>query len=129
MENNSENKPSNKFLKSFVYAFNGIKHAVLTQQNFRVHLLIALLVLIAGFILAISTTEWLVIIIVMGVVFSAELFNTALEGIVDFISPDYDKKAGLIKDYAAAAVLITAIAAAIIGIIIFAPKIIELLIK
>ena len=123
----SNNKPSaNKVIKSFVYAFNGIKHGFITQLNIKVHIIISILVIVAGFLLNISLNQWILIIIVMAMVFSAELINTAIEGVVDIISPDYDKKAGLIKDCAAAAVLITAIAAAIVGMLIFAPKLIEL---
>lgn len=122
-----ENPIKNKFLMSFVYAFKGLKHAFSTQRNFRVHLLIAILVVVAGILLKINSMEWLAIIIMMAIVFSAELFNTAIEGLVDLISPNYNKKAGIIKDSAAAAVLSTAIAAVILGICIFAPKIILLL--
>lgn len=125
MEKNISSNPfKNKFLMSFVYAFKGIKHALYTQRNFRVHLLIAILVVVAGFFLNINSMEWLAIIIMMTIVFSAELFNTAIEGLVDLISPEYNKKAGIIKDCAAAAVLCTAIAAVIVGILIFAPKLI-----
>jgi diacylglycerol kinase (ATP) len=62
------------------------------------------------------------VIISIGLVFAAEAFNTAIELLVDKISPDYDEKAGLIKDVAAGAVLFTAIAAAAVGIIVFVPK-------
>ena len=128
MENKKPDKAvKNKFLMSFGYAFKGIKHAFLTQRNFRVHLLVATFVMLAGLLLNISTTEWLVILVVMAVVVSAELFNTAIEGLVDLISPEYNKKAGVIKDCAAAAVLCTAIAAVIVGILIFAPKLILIL--
>lgn len=127
MENNTSRTSVLKVLKSFKYALNGIKHGAATQLNFKVHIIISILVIIAGVIFKISHTQWLMILIVMAMVFSAELFNTAIEGIVDIVSPQYNEKAGLIKDCAAAAVLITAIAAAIVGMLIFAPKLIELL--
>ena len=126
MENNTSKPSLLKVLKSIKYALNGIKHGAATQLNFKVHLIISILVIIAGIVFKISITQWLMILIVMAMVFSAELFNTAIEGIVDIVSPEYNDKAGLIKDCAAAAVLITAIAAAIVGMLIFAPKLIEL---
>ncbi|MBS1526999.1 MAG: diacylglycerol kinase family protein, partial [Bacteroidetes bacterium] len=77
-----------------------------------------------GYALNISAAEWLWIIIAIGLVLAAEAFNTALELLVDFVSPQYDKKAGHIKDMCAAAVLLTAVTALIIGAVIFLPKLI-----
>ncbi|MDB5154003.1 MAG: diacylglycerol kinase family protein [Mucilaginibacter sp.] len=111
-----------KFIRGFGYALNGIWHASVTQLNFRVHLMAALLTLYAGYTLDISTSEWLWIILCIAMVLIAELFNTALEFLTDLVSPEYNKKAGLVKDISAGAVLITAICALVIGLIIFVPK-------
>ncbi|MFZ4398842.1 MAG: diacylglycerol kinase family protein [Bacteroidales bacterium] len=108
-------------LKSFVYAFNGIKYVIASQHNIWIHIVISILVLFLAFIFKLNNNEWIAIILAMGIVFSAEVFNSALELLVDFISPDYNEKAGKIKDIAAAAVLLAAIAAAITGCIIFTP--------
>ncbi len=116
-----------KRLLSFKYAFNGIKKLIKSQHNSRIHLVIALLVIAAGFFLQISVTEWIAVIIVMGFVFSAELLNSAIEAVVDLVSPKYHKTAEDAKDYAAGAVLLAAIASAIVGLIIFLPKLIDLL--
>lgn len=89
------------------------------QQNLRIHLVIALLVIILCFVLQISFIEWCIVIVCIGMVISAELFNSAIEKWVDLVSPERNKKAGDIKDISAAAVLILAIMAAIIGCIIF----------
>ncbi len=78
-----------------------------------------------GFLLKINTFEWLIVIVVISLVLAAETFNTAIEYLVDMVSPEENKTAGKIKDIAAGAVLITAIGALITGIIIFLPKIIE----
>ncbi len=112
-----------RFLKSFGFALNGILYAVKTQGNFKLHLAAATIVVFAGCYFNLASTDWLWLILAMGLVLMAELFNTALEILVDFISPTYHKKAGLVKDTAAAAVLIAAITAALIGLIIFIPKI------
>ena len=111
---------------SFKYAFSGIFAVIKKERNIKIHLLAMILVSIFGFIFKLSTTEWLICLILFGVVLSAELFNTAIEVTVDLAMPEKNEKAKLAKDAAAGAVLILAIFAAIIGIIIFAPKIIAL---
>ncbi len=112
-----------KLFNSFVYAFKGIARMFRTEQNAWVHLLAAIAVVILGFIYDLSPGEWIAISIVIGLVFAAELFNTAIEILVDKVSPEQDPKMGMVKDLAAGAVLITAIAALITGLIIFIPKI------
>lgn len=110
-------------LCSFKFAFKGILYLVKTQHNFWIHLFATLVVVAAGFIFDISRAEWIILSLTIGVVLAAEAFNTAIELLVDKISPEYNKTAGLIKDVAAGAVLLIAIVAAVIGIMIFAPKI------
>lgn len=117
----------NKFIRGFGYAINGIWHAAVTQLNFRVHLVCALVAVYAGYALRISGDEWLWIIFCIGMVLVAELFNTAIEFLTDLVSPGYNKRAGLVKDMAAGAVLITAIAALTIGLVIFIPKLLTLI--
>ncbi|UXE67101.1 MAG: diacylglycerol kinase family protein [Chryseotalea sp. WA131a] len=109
----------NHFFKSFQYAWQGLKLAMAEQRNLRFHLVIALLVIVLSFVLQISFIEWCIIIVCIGMVISAELFNSAIEKWVDVVSPERNKKAGDIKDISAAAVLILAIMAVIIGCIIF----------
>ena len=88
-----------------------------------IHMAIALAVVVAGVILSLSRTEWVLIVLCIGLVFSAELMNTAIEGMVDLLSPEKQEKAGRVKDMAAAAVLICAIASAAAGLFIFVPHI------
>ena len=114
-----------KFFKGFYFAWKGISYSFSTQPNFRIHCLIALFVINAGFYFALNTVEWLWIIAATAVVFIVELFNTAIETLVDLVSPEFNPKAGLIKDISAAAVLIAAFMALIIGILIFLPKIVD----
>ena len=116
-----------KFIRGFGYALNGIWHAAATQLNFRVHLVAALVTVYAGYALHISINEWLWIILCIAMVLVAELFNTAIEFLTDLVSPEYNKKAGLVKDMGAGAVLITAICALVIGFIIFVPKLLVLI--
>ncbi|MGZ3835210.1 MAG: diacylglycerol kinase family protein [Mucilaginibacter sp.] len=116
-----------KFIRGFGYAFNGIWHAAATQLNFRVHLGATVLAVATGYALHISGDEWLWIILCIGLVLAAELFNTALEFLTDLVSPEYNKKAGLVKDLSAGAVLIIAICALVIGAVIFVPKLLLLI--
>lgn len=110
-------------IKSFGFAFKGILFAFKTQHNLWIHVLAVILVITAGLIFKLNPLEWALIVFAIGLVLVSELFNTAVETLVDFISPEYSKKAGVIKDLAAGAVLIAAFVSVIIGLIVFLPKI------
>jgi diacylglycerol kinase len=112
----------NKFIRSFGYAFKGLVYAFKTQLNFRIHCISALFVIILGLYVRLLITEWLWLFFAIGLVMILELVNSALEVLVDLISPQQQPKAGAIKDIAAAAVLISALVALIIGLFIFVPK-------
>ena len=114
-----------KFFKGFVFAFQGIRYTFKTQINFRVQCLLAVLIISLCFYLKISLSEWLWIIGATTVVLVAELGNTAIETLVDLVSPEYNSKAGIIKDISAGFVLIAALAALIIGLLILLPKILH----
>ena len=115
-----------KQLKSFTFAWKGILTCAGHEQNITFHLIAAIIVLAAGFCFGISRTEWMVVMLCIGTVIAAELFNSAIERLVDMVSPEWEKIAGEVKDVAAGAVLITAIAAAIVGMIVFLPYVIAL---
>jgi len=112
-------------IASFKFAFNGIRLMFKSGPNFIIQLLIAILVISAGIYFQITTYEWTIILICIGGVLSAEIFNTAIEKMVDHLSPEKNKYAGEIKDLAAGAVLLFSIITAIIGIIIFYPYLIH----
>ena len=114
-----------RLIDSFRYAFYGIVEAYKSEQNLKIHTVFAVLVVLAGFILKISYVEWLVCLVLIGLVLMAEFFNTAIEYVVDLASPDIHPLAKLAKDTASAGVLMMAIISAIIGLIIFVPKVIE----
>ena len=115
-----------KRLKSFVYAFNGIKLLIKNEHNAWIHCFATVYVITCGFLLNISNTEWIAICIVIGAVFAAEAINSSIETLADFVSPDYNEAIKHTKDLAAGAVLQMAIAAAIVGFIIFIPKLFNL---
>jgi len=111
---------------SFSYALNGLKVLIKNEHNARIHLAAMIFAIIAGFVLKIDTNEWLVIVIVIGLVFSMEIINSAIEQLADFVSPNYHEMIKKVKDLSAAAVLISALVSVIVAFIIFIPKIIEL---
>lgn len=113
----------NRRLKSFVYAFRGIGKAVATQPNMRIHVAVAVVVTVAGFVFDLTVLEWGLCLLCFGLVMGAELFNSALESVVDLVSPDYNKLAGDAKDMAAGAVLVCAIISVCIGLLVFLPKV------
>ncbi len=112
--------------RSFAFAFKGISEFIKTQHNGWIHLFAAAAVTVAGVYFKLSASEWVMVVFAMGFVFSSEIMNTAVEYLVDLVSPDFNKTAGKVKDLAAAAVLLAAITAAIIGMIVFFPKVIAL---
>ncbi|MES2445585.1 MAG: diacylglycerol kinase family protein [Bacteroidota bacterium] len=113
-----------KLINSFAYAIKGLNYTFRSQLNFKIHCLGALIVIILGFLVDLNSYEWLWIILSIAMVIILELVNTAIEILVDLVSPEYHPKAGTIKDVAAAAVLVGALLALIIGLFIFVPKLI-----
>lgn len=116
-----------KRFKSFGYALKGIWLLFRHEANAQIHLLAIVVVTSAGLYFHISTTEWALVALAIGIVVSAEAFNSAIEKLTDSIYKDYNEKAGAIKDIAAGAVLVCAIVAVIIGCIVFLPYILNLL--
>lgn len=110
------------FLKSIGFAAQGIGHCFRTQRNMRIELGVAVAVVLAGILLRISAVEWAVIFVCMGMVLSAELFNTVAELAVDLLVQRYHPMAKLAKDAGAGAVLVAALASVAVGIAIFGPR-------
>ena len=111
-----------KFIRGFYFAFSGLAYAFKTQLNFRVHCAAVVITCLLSFYLNLNSSEWLWMVAAMALVLITELMNTSIEALVDLVSPQYNKKAGIAKDVAAAMVLLSAIAALLIGIIILLPK-------
>lgn len=122
---------SNRFslserIKSFKYAFAGLKTLFVEEHNARIHLLAAVSAIVLGLALKISAYEWIFLVGAISLVFISELFNTSLEALADFVSPEKHPQIKKVKDLTAAAVFISALTALITGIILFLPKIIHL---
>ncbi len=109
-------------LKSFGYAFNGIKIASKTERHLRFHYLAAIVAIILSCVLNISFVEWALVILCIGFVIVAELFNTAIERLVDLSEPGVTPAAGVIKDVSAGAVLVASLMSLLVGGLVFIPK-------
>lgn len=118
-----------KFLRSriisFKYAFQGWWYVIRTQRNAWLHTLASILVLGVSIWLKLDRLEWVLIIIAVAFVWTAEFFNTALEVLVDLETKESHPLAKVSKDVGAAAVLIASITAMIIGIIVLGPPLLE----
>ncbi len=110
-----------KMLRSFRHAIRGLGF-LLEENNTKFHLLASVIVLSVGFYTKLTSIEWSIILIQIGLVIAAETFNTAIEKLCDFVSPEHQPLIGKVKDLSAAAVLIVSGVAVIVGIIIFLPK-------
>lgn len=110
-----------KLIRSFKYAFWGITSAIQTETNFQIGVIEALVIILAGLYFQITELEWILVIILIGLVLSAELFNSAIETIVDSFTSHQHPGAKLAKDISAGAVVTLIIATAIAGFIIFMP--------
>lgn len=113
-----------KIINSFKYAIQGFLMSFKKERNMKIHFFIMIAVIIAGFLLKISKIEWIICIILFGMVIGGEMFNTAIETTVDIAMPFKNHKAKVAKDVSAGAVLILAITSVIVGCMIFIPKII-----
>ncbi|MBR6991914.1 MAG: diacylglycerol kinase family protein [Bacteroidales bacterium] len=111
-------------LRSFRYAFAGMRLLFGEEHNARIHATITVLVVVAGIVLRVSPVEWGVLVICIGMVLAAEAFNSAIERIANYLTTERDDRIRDIKDLAAGAVLLCAIAAAIVGLIVFVPHIV-----
>ena len=115
--------------RSFGYAFEGLKHAWVTQRHLRIHVALGLLAAGMGLALGLGPGEWAALLTIMTVVIALELLNTVVEAAVDLASPQFHPKAKVAKDVAAGAVLVSAAGAALVGAVIFLPKMAALVLR
>ena len=109
--------------QSIWIAFEGVVFLFRTQKNAWVHASITIFVVLLGLLVRLNRSEWVLILLTMGVVWAAESFNTAMEVLVDFVSPEQQPMAKICKDVSAAGVLITAGISVLVGLLIFLPPI------
>ncbi|MGB0839876.1 MAG: diacylglycerol kinase family protein [Chitinophagales bacterium] len=112
-----------RLMKSFGHALRGMGYVIRAERNMQIHLFAVVVVVVAGIWLNITETEWLAILLAMGLVVVSETMNTAIESVVDLVSPEQHPLAGRAKDVAAGAVVFATITAVLVGILVFLPKI------
>lgn len=114
--------------KSFKCAFEGIAYSFVNGRNFKIQLGFAIAAIVLGLVFGISTTEWAIIAVCIGVVLGGECVNTSIEAVVDLVSPDYHELAKAAKDCAAGGVLVCSIASLFVAAFVFLPKMVALFI-
>ncbi len=110
-----------KTIKSFSYAWQGIRYCFFMETNFKIHTVLAFVTILCSIGFSISAKEWIVVIICIASVLALEMLNTAIEKLCDKLCPEINPQVKIIKDVAAGAVLVAAVASACIGTIIFFP--------
>jgi len=110
-------------IASFSYAFQGIVPVVRRERNVHIHIVAAIAVICAGVYFNLQAWEWICVTFAIGMVFTAEFFNSAIETLANVVCKDKNADIKKVKDIAAAAVLISALAAAVVGGVVFVPKI------
>jgi diacylglycerol kinase len=108
-----------KFLKSFVYAFNGMCVAFKEELSLKLEGIFAIATVSVGFYFEISDVEWCIVLLTIGLVLSLEMLNSSIETLVDFVSLERHPMLGKVKDIAAGAVLLASIIAVIVGLVVF----------
>lgn len=117
----SQHRRNVSFWEGFQFAGEGLLYAFRTQRNFRVHLVASVAVVLLGACLRLPRQSWAILALIIGLVLTAEMINTAAEALVDLTSPEYHPLAKLVKDLMAGAVLIVAMISVIVGLLILGP--------
>ena len=112
---------------AFKNAGAGVCSAIKHERNIKIHLVFAALALFLGFSLHISLAEWLAVLLCIALVISLELINSAIEAVLDLVSPTYNSLAKTAKDCAAGAVLVSAAVSVIVALVVFLPKVLVLI--
>ena len=122
-----KNKKKRNFIDSVKDCLNGLSFIMISEHNFKREIFLAILALIASYVLKVNKVEFIIILIVISLVIVCEIFNTAIEKVVDLYTREYNEIAKVAKDVSAFAVFTMCIFALVVGIIIFVPKIMTLI--
>lgn len=110
-----------RLYQSFKFAFRGLFSLIKKEQNFRIHVLASLIIIILGFYFSIEAWKWCLVIIMIALIFILEMLNTVFERLVDMLKPRIHIYVGEIKDIMSGMVLVAAITAVILALLIFVP--------
>ncbi|MGH7127820.1 MAG: diacylglycerol kinase family protein [Planctomycetaceae bacterium] len=114
-------------IESFRFALAGLLYVLRTQRNARLQVLIAAAVVAAGLLLSLSAMDWAILSLTLGLVIAAEAANTAVEAVVDLVSPEFHPLGKVAKDASAAAVLVLAVTSIAVGLLILGPPLLSVL--
>lgn len=120
---NTKKWKNKNFGAALKHSLDGIKYIFQTERNLRIQLVCAILAILVGIFLKLTSAEWILLCITIGIVLLAEMMNTAIEMVLDLYSEEYNESIKRAKDIASGAVLLTAILSVIVGCILFLPKI------
>ena len=118
-----------KLIRSFGFAFEGLRLAVIVDQNVRLHIVVGISVLVASILLKVTKIELLFVVFAIFFVLITEMMNTSIEEMTNLISKEHSEEARIAKDVAAGAVLLSALFAIVVGIAVLLPPLLELNIK
>jgi diacylglycerol kinase len=121
-----ENFCNKSLIKSFGYAFSGLRHAVKYNRNLKIHFIVAIIVIFFSILFHVSLYEKAILGVMILLVISSEMINTAIEEMVNLITSEHRKEAKIAKDVAAGMVLVTAMGSVIVGIFVFLPYVFNL---
>ncbi len=113
-------------IRSFGYAMAGIGRLIRQQRNAQIHMALTLLILAISLLWGLSRIEWLILILTIALVLSMEALNTAVEAVVDLVSPQFHPLAKLAKDVAAGGVLIAAVGAVLVALLLYGERVLRL---
>lgn len=115
-----------RILKSFKFSFDGLKYAYLHEQSLLLHVIVMTIIIVCGIGFNISPIQWVITLVMGALILVAELFNTAIEAVVDMVTDEYHPLAKVAKDTASAACFIVDMVAFGMWLVVFVPKIISL---
>lgn len=116
-----------RLLRSFGFAGQGLRYCAGREKNFQVHCILAVLVIITGFVLKISLQEWIIVSMCIAAMLAFEMLNTAIEHLCNIVQPASHPTVKIIKDVSAGAVFLIALMSVVCGAIIFLPKILAII--
>lgn len=116
-----------KFFNAVLFALQGIRQFFSRDKNGRIQLVIGIIAIILGFTVSLTSYQWLLVLLCIGMVISLEMINSAIERYCDLVTTDFHPGIKIIKDVAAGAVLVASIMSLIIGLIIFIPALVQFL--
>lgn len=126
-QNNLKKSGIRRFINSVKFSLNGLHHAYLHEQSLTIHLIATVLVIVTSIVFHATPMQWIIILVMMSIIMVAELFNTAIEAVVDMVTQEYNEYARIAKDTASAAVFVASLTAFGMWLAVFGTKIVNVI--